>query len=110
MDAPERPCCLLEHLGDIERLCQAHGVARREVFGSADDGRFDPASSDSDLIVALTPDTSRSLVEHCFGLADALKALLRRKGDLLTDASIRNPDLRRSVDASRRELVRCPVS
>jgi hypothetical protein len=79
-------------------------VARLEVFGSAADGRFDPARSDVDLIVELAPDTSRSLAERYFGLSDALEALLGRKVDLLTDASIRNPYLRRSVDANRREL------
>jgi predicted nucleotidyltransferase len=104
MDAPALPRCLLEHLGDIERLCQAYGVARLEVFGSAADGRFDPARSDVDLIVELAPDTTRGLAERFFGLSDALESVLGRKVDLLTDASIRNPYLRRSVDASRREI------
>ncbi len=104
VDAPVLPHCLIEHLGDIERLCQVYGVARLEVFGSAADGRFDPARSDIDFIVDLAPDASRSLAERYFGLSDALEAVLGRKVDLLTDASIRNPYLRKSVDANRREI------
>jgi predicted nucleotidyltransferase len=110
MDAPALPRCLIERLGDIERLCQAYGVARLEVFGSAADGRFDPARSDVDFIVELSTDPSRGLADRYFGLAAALEHMLGRKVDLLTDASIRNPYLRRSVDANRREIyVRSPA-
>ena len=42
---------LIDHRAAIVRLCEAHGVARLEVFGSAADGRFDPARSDFDFIV-----------------------------------------------------------
>jgi uncharacterized protein len=96
-----------ERLNAIERLCRDFGVERLEVFGSAADGRFDPSRSDVDLIVKLQPDPSRSLADRFFGLTDALEALLGCKIDLLTDASIRNPYLRRTVDATRRDLYVC---
>ena len=104
MSRPLLPPCLSERLDEIERLCQQFGVDRLEVFGSAADGRFDPSRSDVDLIVNLRSDPSRSLADRFFGLNDALEALLGRKVDLLTDQPIRNPYLRRSVDATRRDL------
>lgn len=95
---------LVEHRDDITRLCQEFGVERLEVFGSAADGRFDPQRSDIDLIVTLAPDPERSVSTRYFSLADRLEALFGRHVDLLTDQPIRNPYLRRAVDASRRDL------
>ncbi len=95
---------LIAHRNDIERLCREHGVARLEVFGSAVDGRFDPARSDFDFIATFTPEAQATIASHYLGLADALEQLLGRRVDLLTDQPIRNPYLRRTVDASRRDL------
>jgi uncharacterized protein len=95
---------LIDHREAIDRLCRAHGVARLEVFGSAAQGRFDPAHSDFDFIVTLSEDADRSVADRYFALADALEALLGRHVDLLTNQPIRNPYFRRAVDASRRDL------
>ncbi|MBN8507861.1 MAG: nucleotidyltransferase domain-containing protein [Burkholderiales bacterium] len=101
---------LLDHQEALEGLCRAHGVDRLEVFGSAADGRFDPQRSDIDLIVSFVPDAPGSRAERYFALADALEQLLGRHVDLLTDQPIRNPYLRRAVDATRRDLyVRSPA-
>lgn len=101
---------LIDHHDAIVRLCRAHGVERLEVFGSAADGRFDPARSDFDFIVTFSPEAERSISRHYFALADALEQLLGRRVDLLTNQPIRNPYLRRAVDASRRDLyVRAPA-
>lgn len=95
---------LIDHRDDIARLCRAFGVERLEVFGSAADGRFDPARSDFDFIVSFSPDGRENIAHNFFGLIDALEALLGRHVDLLSDYPIRNPYLRKSVDASRRDL------
>jgi predicted nucleotidyltransferase len=95
---------LIAHREEIARLCLAYGVDRLEVFGSAADGRFDPARSDFDFIVRFAPDAQASVGRRFLELADALEALLGRRVDLLTDQPIRNPFLRRAVDASRREI------
>ncbi len=101
---------LLDHRDAVADLCRAHGVDRLEVFGSAADGRFDPARSDIDLIVSFAPGAPGSRAERYFALADALERLLGRHVDLLTDQPIRNPYLRRAVDATRRDLyVRAPA-
>jgi predicted nucleotidyltransferase len=95
---------LIEHAGAIARLCREHGAERLEVFGSAADGRFDAQRSDYDFIVTFGPEARKAISDHYFALADGLEALLGRKVDLLTDQAIRNPYLRRAVDASRRDL------
>jgi predicted nucleotidyltransferase len=95
---------LIDHSDAIAALCLVYGVARLEVFGSAANGRFDAASSDFDLIVSFEPQADALLSDRYFGLADALEKLLGRHVDLLTDQPIRNPFLKRAVDASRREL------
>ena len=95
---------LIDHREDIARLCRSHGVERLEVFGSAADGRFDSQRSDYDFIATFTPEAQTSIARHYLGLAEALEALLGRRVDLLTDQPIRNPYLRKAVDASRRNL------
>ena len=97
---------LVEHRDAIARLCREFGVERLEVFGSAADGRFDPQRSDIDLIVTLAPDPdpARSISTRYFSLADELERLFGRHVDLLTNQPIRNPFMRRAVDASRRDL------
>jgi predicted nucleotidyltransferase len=95
---------LIAHRDDIVRLCREHGVARLEVFGSAADGRFDPARSDFDFIATFTPEAQATIAHHYLGLAEALERLLGRHVDLLTDQPIRNPYLRQAVNASRRDV------
>jgi uncharacterized protein len=95
---------LIEHREEIARLCHVHDVERLEVFGSAADGRFDPQRSDFDFIVTFGPAAREAISDHYFALAEGLESLLGRKVDLLTDQPIRNPYLRRAVDASRRDL------
>jgi hypothetical protein len=108
--APPLAQILLDHHDAQVGLCQAHGVERLEVFGSAADGRFDPARSDIDLIVSFAADAPGSRADRYFALAEALEQLLGRHVDLLTDQPIRNPYLRRAVDATRRDLsVRTPA-
>ena len=95
---------LIDHREGIARLCRAHGVERLEVFGSAADGRFNSERSDFDFIATFTPETQTSIARHYLELAEALETLLGRRVDLFTDQPIRNPYLRKAVDASRRDL------
>jgi len=99
---------LTEHRDAIAALCRRYGVDKLEVFGSAADGRFDPARSDVDLIVGLAPTSlapgEGSLGRRFVGLAESLEALLQRKVDLMSDGPIRNPYLERSVQSTRRVI------
>lgn len=95
---------LIDHRDEIASLCRAFGVERLEVFGSAADGRFDPARSDFDFIATFSPEVQDSIAHHYLGFAEALEQLLGRRVDLLTNQPIRNPYLRKAVEASRRDL------
>jgi predicted nucleotidyltransferase len=86
----------------IAALCRAHGVLALEVFGSAADGRFDPARSDYDFIARFAPDESRSLARRFVAFSEALEVLLGRPVDVMTDHPIENPYLRAAVAATRR--------
>ncbi len=101
---------LIDHRDDIARLCKEHGVTRLEVFGSAADGRFDPARSDFDFIVRFAPDEGSTLARRFLAFSDALESLLGRHVDLMTDHPIENPYLRRSVEATRRPLYVEPAA
>ena len=93
-----------DHREDIETLCRRFNVARLEVFGSAADGTFDPASSDVDLLVEFQPLEPGSLADAYFGLLAELERIFQRKVDLVTPKAIRNPYFLRGVNATRRPL------
>ena len=87
----------------IAALCREYGVASLDVFGSASTGAYDEASSDVDFIVRFG-DMSPGIADRYLDLAEALERLLGRPVDLMLDGPIRNPCLRRSVDATRENV------
>lgn len=85
-------------------------MERLEVFGSAADGRFDAARSDFDFIATFSSEVPESVARRYFAFADELERLLGRHVDVLTDQPIRNPYLRKAIDASRCDFyVRSPA-
>lgn len=110
MDRPPLAEPLLAHHDQIVALCRRYGVERLEVFGSAADGRFDPARSDFDVIARMAPDPKASLARRYLGFIDAIEALLGRPVDVLSDGPIENPYLRHAVNAPRRTLHAEPAA
>lgn len=90
-------------LDAIARVCEAHGVRRLRVFGSAASGRFDPERSDVDLLVEFTPDLPHPFDAY-FGLKEDLERLLGREVDLIMADAVRNPYFARSVLHGARDL------
>lgn len=89
----------------LAELCRHFKVSRLFVFGSGVSSRFDPDASDLDFLVELDDrQPTKSYADRYLGLADALERLFGRRVDLLTEQSIRNPYLRREVQATR-ELI-----
>lgn len=103
MKAPLPPA-LVKHRDAIVRLCEAYGVDRLEVFGSAADGRFDEQRSDFDFIATFSPQAQATIGSRFLELADALEVLLGRRVDLMANQPIRNSYLRKAIEASRRDL------
>ncbi len=89
------------HLPQINTLCEQHGVAQLELFGSATGSAFDAATSDFDFLVRLDTQVPGSRAKRWIELAEALEQLLGRHVDLVNPATIRNPYFQRAVDASR---------
>lgn len=85
-------------------LCQRHGVATLDVFGSAASDSWQPDTSDLDFIVVFRRDSNRGLSDRYLGLADDLEALFERRVDLLTPEAIRNPYFREAVEATRTRI------
>ncbi len=87
----------------IPDLCRKFGIKRLQ-FGSAADGRFDTDSSELDFIAIFADEaSSASLFKRYMRFAEALETLFGRRVDLLTKpaSDIRNPYLRRAVEAQR---------
>ena len=92
-------------LATLSALCRRFGVRRLDLFGSAATGHFDPNRSELDFLVSfdyMLPPCAYA--DAWFGFRAALEALFGRPVDLLTEAALENPYLRRRVEAERRPL------
>jgi predicted nucleotidyltransferase len=90
-------------------LCRRFRVRRLDLFGSAATGRgFDAARSDLDLLVAFESLEPADYADAYFGLRAALETLAGRPVDLVTEAALENPYLRRRVETECRSLFRAP--
>lgn len=99
------PAVVAEHLEAIRALCREYGVLRLEVFGSALGPRFDPETSDIDLLVEYPPghDLGPWAGRHT-GLAEELEAVLGRPVDLVMVGAVRKPRFIEALRDSRRLL------
>jgi uncharacterized protein len=88
-------------------VCRRFHVRRLDLFGSAATGNgFDPARSDLDFLVTFDPLPPIEYADAFFGLREALAELSGRAIDLLTEAALENPYLRRRIEMQRRVLFR----
>ena len=90
-----------DKLNDFKSLCQDHKVKYLYAFGSSVTDRFDNEKSDIDLLVEVDDDDPMGRGEKLISLWDTFELFFHRKVDLLTDSSIRNPYLRKSIDSTK---------
>jgi uncharacterized protein len=83
------------------RLCRAHNVTKIYAFGSSVTDKFDPATSDIDIVVSLGIDDPADLGDALLSLWDKLETFFKRRVDLLTENSIRNPILKANIDRTK---------
>lgn len=88
----------------VRRLCEAYGVRRLEVFGSAARADFDAQSSDIDFFVDFGDQPAAGSFKRYMGLKFDLEALLGRPVDLIEPAAVTNPYFLRATAADRREI------
>ena len=86
---------------DFTVLCKNHKVKYLYAFGSSISDKFDSDQSDIDLLVEIDLKDPVERGEKLLSLWDLFENFFNRKVDLLTDASIRNPFLRKSIDSTK---------
>lgn len=89
---------------ELRALCERHWVRRLSLFGSALREDFDPESSDLDFVVEFQPMTSQEHAEAYFEFIEALEELFGRRVDLVEAGVVRNPYLRREIEAGQETL------
>jgi len=92
------------NLPAIAELCRRFGVRRLDLFGSAATGHFDDQRSDLDFLVEFEEMAPGTYAKACYSLRDNLEQLFGRPIDLLTEAALVNPYLRRQIESERRTL------
>jgi predicted nucleotidyltransferase len=90
-----------QHRANLAELCRRYRVKTLEVFGSAADGTFDPATSDLDFLVEFLPLEDGQHARAYFGLLHGLEDLFDRKIDLVMPRAIRNPYFLEAVNRTR---------
>ncbi len=86
---------------DFNGLCKEHRVKYLFAFGSAVTNDFDFEKSDIDLIVEIDEPDPLLRGEKILSLWDKLEDFFKKRVDLLTGQSVRNPYLKLSIDASK---------
>jgi predicted nucleotidyltransferase len=91
-----------QHKDAVVALCRRYRVQRLYIFGSAAEGRFDAQRSDLDFLVKMADrEPTGRYADRILDLAEGLEQLFKRRVDLVTEESIRNPYFRQHVKASR---------
>ncbi|HNP96719.1 MAG TPA: nucleotidyltransferase domain-containing protein [Cyclobacteriaceae bacterium] len=82
-------------------ICKKHRVTKLYAFGSSITSEF-KEHSDIDFVVDLDIEDPIEFGETLLALWDEFESLFERRIDLLTDDSISNPFLRKSIDSTRK--------
>lgn len=93
-----------DNIRKIVSLCKKHKVEKLSVFGSILTPRFND-QSDVDLLVSFNKAEVEDYFDNYFDFKYALEALLGRDVDLLEEQTIRNPYLRKTVDATKPLII-----
>ncbi len=89
---------------EIADICRRLNVRRLDVFGSAVGESFDSERSDVDFVVEFGNHNQPGILDRYLALAEELEALLKRRVDLVTTESIRNPYFRKSVESTKEQV------
>jgi uncharacterized protein len=92
---------ILKQISDFTYLCQTHKVKYIYAFGSSTNEKFDKNKSDIDLLVEIDEPDPIERGEKLISLWDKFEIFFHRRVDLLTESSIQNPYLRKSIDSTK---------
>lgn len=91
-----------ERYADFANLCKTHQVGKMYAFGSSITDHFNPEKSDIDVLVKIDIADPADRGDALLSLWNGLELFFKRKVDLLTEESIRNPYLRSSIDRTKK--------
>jgi hypothetical protein len=91
-----------EKYTDFVEICRSHKVDKIYAFGSSITDHFDPRQSDIDIVVKVDIEDPADRGQALLSLWDELEGLFKRKVDLLTEDSIRNPYLKANIDRTKK--------
>ncbi len=86
---------------DFLALCKSHNVKNLYAFGSSITDQFNEDLSDIDLLIEIDNDDPIERGENLMDIWDKFEQFFQRKVDLLTNTSIKNPILRKNIDATK---------
>ena len=92
---------LLENnISQIVALCRKHKVSKLFAFGSILTNRFND-ESDVDLLVSFNKSEVTDYFDNYFDFKYSLEDVLGREVDLVEEQTIKNPYLKKNVDATK---------
>ena len=89
------------NISRFHKLCADHKVKYLYAFGSATTNAFNPSKSDIDLLVDIEISDPLEKGELLIDLWDQFELFFSREVDLLTEESIHNPYLRKSIESTK---------
>jgi predicted nucleotidyltransferase len=92
---------ILKKANDFDILCRSHKVKSLYAFGSSTNDSFNPEKSDIDFLVEIEDLDPIERGEKLMSFWDRLEGFFNRKVDLLTESSLRNPFLKKSIDSTK---------
>ena len=88
-------------MNDFLALCKTHNVKNLYAFGSSITENFNEDSSDIDLLIEMENEDPIERGENLLLIWDKFESFFQRRVDLLTNSSIKNPVLRKSIEATK---------
>ncbi len=88
-------------MDEFLQICLAYNVKKIHAFGSSINEKFNEESSDIDLLIEMEDQDPLKRGENLIDIWDKLELFFQRKVDLLSESSIKNPILRKSIDATK---------
>ena len=89
-----------ENLKELYKLCEKYKVSTLHVFGSVTSDKF-TNKSDIDVLVEFENVLAIDYADYFFDLMHSLEKLFHRKIDLLTEKSLTNPYLIKSINKDK---------
>jgi uncharacterized protein len=92
-----------DQIDKIKVLCKKYDVKTMYLFGSNSKGDFN-GQSDIDILISFHEISIEKYTDNYFNLYHELESLFNRKIDLLTERSLSNPYLIKSIENSKELL------